>query len=645
MTLRAAAEPVRIAAAATGPLGATLREAAPPGTGLTEIPLSTLCAPVLVSGSEEEVQHVIGCLFAQLHSAGIPWLRVGRSPARPRDTYGLMPVTLVDLAGKSTAAAANPLLPAPSYSAMTHAATLCDLFDAVFGLPGSFREVLMLALRKAYTVCGMTSADQVPRVPEVPTLERLDRAIVVATRELGYGAALEAALLGLVRARFGHLYEPASREHCKQHECHGKHENNEQPASPAGLAGLLRTNTDLVTGELTGASGRALFGGTIAIRAAEHACLSPLVTAGLPRNVLVIEEAGPLLQGSRSARKLGQLLNDAAAHGTGVILATTTEHEPAEHPVLDLHGHVPRAREARERARSRVRQALGVPVALPDAPGSSEAAWFRLWTTALGLAFLTGRPLPAPPPAVRTLAVRQPAAAEAALAGLTGRFVAERGAVLREFFPPATLGRALGGAATRLLTSQVAPASAGQVWVIPPLRWAHEASRVGWQREGTRPDDLAPPLDFALSGLPDWTGITAGQRLGLLLRHHAALTMPACRALAARVIYGGEDPATFTSALTTDLALVTDSSSLHRLTPQASCAPDKTAVSDRAGIGGTGGPGVSPGKALRSDPEGVAPRASTVPPALDPQALAEATGMMDRPGDWLVTVLRWPVNG
>jgi hypothetical protein len=627
MTLRAAAEPVRTAAAATGPLGAILREAAPPGTGLTEIPLSALRTPVLVSGSQEEIRHVIGRLFAQLHSAGIPWLRVGRSPARPRDTRGLMPVTLIDLTGTAglsgvaglsgapglfranrATAAVNPLLPAPGYPAATHATTLCDLFDAVFGLPGSFREVLMLALRKVYAVCGMTS---VGRVPEVPALERLDRAIVVATRELGYGAALEAALLGLVRARFGHLYEPASREHCKQHERYGKHERTGQLASPAGaaLAGLLRANTELVTGDLTGAAGRALFGGTIAIRAAEHACLSPLAGAGLPGNVLVIEEAGPLLQGSRSARNLGRLLNDAAAQGTGVILVTTTEHEPAEHPVLDLHGHVLRAREAREQARSRVRQAIGVPetlaMALTREPGSSDAAWFRLWTTALGLAFLAGKPLPAPPPAIRALAGRQPAAAEAALAGLTARFVAERGAALREFFPPATLTRALGGAATRLLTSQVAPASAGQVWVIPPLRWAHEASRVGWQREDARPDDLAPPLDFALSGLPDWTGISAGQRLGLLLRHPAALTMPAGRALAARVLYSGEDPATFTSALTTDLALVTGKSPHHRRTPQASGCP--------AGF--------------------------------DPEALAEATGMMDRPGDWLVTVLRWPVNG
>lgn len=594
---------MRTAAAATGPLGAALREAAPPGTGLTEIPLSALCAPVLVSGSQEEVQHVIGRLFAQLHSAGIPWLRVGRSPARPRDTRGFMPVTLIDLTRTNAAMAVNPLLPAPGYPAATHATTLCDLFDAVFGLPGSFREVLMLALRKVYAVCGMTS---VGRVPEVPTLERLDRAIVVATRELGYGAALEGALLGLVRARFGHLYEPASREHCQQHERYGQHERTEQPASPAGaaLAGLLRANTDLVTGDLTGAGGRALFGGTIAIRAAEHACLSPLVGAGLPGNVLVIEEAGPLLQGSRSARNLGRLLNDAVAQGTGVVLATTTEHEPAEHPVLDLHGHVLRAREAREQARSRVRQAIGVPEALTGVPGSSDAAWFRLWTTALGLAFLAGKPLPAPPPAIRALAARQPAA-EAALAGLTARFVAERGAALREFFPPATLTRALGGAATRLLTSQVAPASAGQVWVIPPLRWAHEASRVGWQREGARPDELAPPLDFALSGLPDWTGISAGQRLGLLLRHPAALTMPAGRVLAARVIYGGEDPATFTGALTADLALVTGKSPRHRRT-----APTSPSPAD-----------------------------------FDPQALAEATGMMDRPGDWLVTVLRWPVNG
>ena len=46
-------------------------------------------------------------------------------------------------------------------------------------------------------------------------------------------------------------------------------------------------------------------------------------------------------------------------------------------------------------------------------------------------------------------------------------------------------------------------ARTGQVWVIPQLRWAHEAARVGWERDEVRPDDLAPPLDFVLAGLHD----------------------------------------------------------------------------------------------------------------------------------------------
>lgn len=232
----------------------------------------------------------------------------------------------------------------------------------------------------------------------------------------------------------------------------------------------------------------------------------------------------------------------------------------------------------------------------PPVTASRHAAWLRLWTTVLGLAFLTGRPLPAPPPLVRAAAVYQPRRTGRLAGSLAERLAAERGAALRECYPPAALARALSGAGKRMLADQPVPPRAGQVWVIPQLRWAHEAARVGWERDGLRPDDLAPPLDFALAGLPDWPGILAGQRLGLLLRHRLALTAPANRALAATALFGADGKAAFAGSLATDLALVF--------------------------------------------PEAITPLSRTDRGVCPVPLLTEAMRLMDCPADWLVAFLR-----
>jgi hypothetical protein len=162
----------------------------------------------------------------------------------------------------------------------------------------------------------------------------------------------------------------------------------------------------------------------------------------------------------------------------------------------------------------------------------------------------------------------------------------------------------MSSAAARLLAGQPAPAAAGQVWVIPQLRWAHEAARIGWGPDGMSPEDLAPPLDFALAGLPDWPGIKAGQRLRLLLRHRAALTEPANRSLAAIALFGADGRDVFSGALATELALIFPEILASRT-----------------------------------------PHLGTIPRHLDSGALAEAMRMMECPGDWLATVLRWPSTG
>jgi hypothetical protein len=254
-------------------------------------------------------------------------------------------------------------------------------------------------------------------------------------------------------------------------------------------------------------------------------------------------------------------------------------------------------------APSAVPRTLGLDTLIPGQARSAgqpylttgrDAAWLRLWTAVLGLAFLTGRPLPAPPPQVRAAAGYLPHRTGRVVTSLAGRLAAERGAAVRGCYPPAALARALAIAGKRLLAGQAVQARAGQVWVIPQLRWAHEAARVGWEADGIRPDDLAPPLDFALGGLPDWPGILAAQRLALLLRHPVALTKPANRALATTALFGADGKAVFSGAIAADLALA------------------------------------FPGSGLSGDTE--------IHP--DPAALTEATRLMDCPAEWLLAFLR-----
>ena len=244
-----------------------------------------------------------------------------------------------------------------------------------------------------------------------------------------------------------------------------------------------------------------------------------------------------------------------------------------------------------DRARSAVRPCLAT---------SRDAAWLRLWTTVLGLAFLSGQPVPSPPPAVRAAALYQPRRTDRLVASLAVRLTTERGAALRACYPPAALARALTSTGRRLLADQPVPPRAGQVWVIPQLRWAYEAARVGWDREGARPGDLAPPLDFALAGLPDWPGILVGQRLILLLRHPVSLTGPANSALAATALFGADGKTAFCRALAADLELAFPTAARSSRTDNR-CSP-----------------GSRP----------------------DPQILAEAMRLMDCPRDWLIAFLR-----
>jgi hypothetical protein len=215
-------------------------------------------------------------------------------------------------------------------------------------------------------------------------------------------------------------------------------------------------------------------------------------------------------------------------------------------------------------------------------------AWLRVWTRTLLLAFLTWRPLPAVPSPLRSgWAGVDPGTRASVLGIIAERAVTARAAALRRSYREVTLIRVLEQIATDLLDGRPAPRTAGQCWVPPQLRWAHEAERVGWNRDdGAAADCVAPPLDFALAGLPDWPGIPAAERLRLLLGHPRSPRAECNREMAAAALFGEDGQAVFEAELAADLAV-----------------------------------------ALAVTPY--------------PCRLAEATILMDCPGQWLLTVMRW----
>lgn len=610
------------------------------------VPFSVLTGQVLVTGDADEVARSVTRLLGQLDAAGIPWLRIGRAAAAARPPAAAV-IDLTDPYGSPVTI--DPFLPEPGYPEITHADRLSALLDAVFGQPRAYGDVLALALRAIY-------AARVPREP-APATSQIEHVVLAAARELGYPKAAREALSGFVRTRLGDLRGPAT----------GMLLGGGQPV---GMAELVRRDVDLVTADIGDAEGRAFLVGAVALRIAEHASRFPRAAGGPPRHVLVIEE-GPA-RGSRAARHLARLLGDAGAHGTGAIVtdcapvpaaswlagdfALTLTHGPgtavAAGPALGaaVTLRVPPApvpfpaavpwfwpvappapprplppaglasdpvsgcARCRRAQQSCTRSGIAAGLALADGSGQ-RSAWLRLWTRTLLLAFLTGYPLPAVPPPLRAAGgVRQPHAIQCALAVLAERGVAERAAAIRDCFPAASLARALTGAAADMLAERRAPAAAGKAWVIPHLRWAREAIRVGWAcvpsrpgalpRGTVSPGDLAPPLDFAISGLPDWTGILARERLRALLRHPLSLEVAANRGVAAAALFGEGGQEAFGAALAADLAVVGDP------------VRDAGAVPENS-------------------------RSSFSPAS----SFSQASGLLDCDGDWLVTVMRWAPSG
>ena len=219
-------------------------------------------------------------------------------------------------------------------------------------------------------------------------------------------------------------------------------------------------------------------------------------------------------------------------------------------------------------------------------------AWLRLWVQTLVLAFLTGRPLPHVPVPLqsgwRTLSARR---GECVLATVIDGAVTVRATALRPSYDPRFLMSVVRVVTARMLDA-VAPQSlsagavrprsalpfrAGHVWVIPQLRWLHEIERVN--QAGLDPDDIAPPLDFALAGLPDWPGIRVMDRLSGLRRHPLSMASEPNRRLATIALLGVDGPA----SLDADLATVGIGFSPQQRLRHA------------AALMGVGGPGDQPG--------------------------------------------------
>jgi hypothetical protein len=176
---------------------------------------------------------------------------------------------------------------------------------------------------------------------------------------------------------------------------------------------------------------------------------------------------------------------------------------------------------------------------LADDPGQ---AWLRLWAQALVLAFLTGRPVPGVPAPLRAGGqALSPRGRECLLATVIEMAVGARARALRPCYDPRCLTAVVATVAGRMLADgDAVPVRAGSVWVIPQLRWLHEMERLSpLGRDRLRPDDIAPPLDFGLAGLPDWPGIRVADRLRGLRGHPLAMESERNRKIAMTALLGG----------------------------------------------------------------------------------------------------------
>jgi hypothetical protein len=276
-----------------------------------------------------------------------------------------------------------------------------------------------------------------------------------------------------------------------------------------------------------------------------------------PRFAIVVTEPRSPGPGSQAAEWLRRMLEDLHSHGAEVVVAREpwsvpparagqAPPVPGADPAGEVCTQVLRGRRSAACGGqcTQRRPCDGYELSAADllAHGDGQV-WLRLWAQTLLLAFLTGRPLPRVPPELRSdWRALSPRSRECVLATILDVAVTARATALRRYYDPRGLLAVAAAVAERMLEgSPDVPFRAGQLWVIPQLRWLHETERLNPLGRGTiRLDDIAPPLDFGLAGLPDWPGIRVRDRLGGLQRH--PLSMESARnRRSARIALLGED--------------------------------------------------------------------------------------------------------
>jgi uncharacterized protein len=526
-------------------------------------------------------------ILAQLTAAGTPWLAVappaaalslqsgplqsGQSPAGPRRpavSWPGVPVVIDVTDLRAAPLTVNPFEPEPGCPVAAHAERLAALFEAAFRPPGPVRAAIRLALRWVYTNCGwdLATGAALPGAagpPGIPSIGELRRATITAAADLGCDVAMRAAVRAFLDVKLQSLWSGQAGRFLA-----GGH--------PADLAGLLSGNVIFMARDVADDEAAAFLTGVLLTRLAEQ-----LRSRGpYPQRPAVVLA----VPSGRLRRVLDEIRTSGAdvipaVHGSDV-LARTSE-VPAADDAGDRSAALPllRAETAALPMLGRRSPACGLQCRqrpcsgyeLHEAglrAGTDGQVWLRLWVQTLVLAFLTGNPLPhVPQPLRNTRAGLDARARECLLATVVNDAVTARARALRYSYDPNRLTAVIASAAAGLLaaanpaasspshaaqashaahasqahqahlpTRPAPPLRAGHVWVIPQLRWLHEAERL----DRATQDDIAPPLDFELAGLVDWPGIRAGDRLEGLRRHRLSMEREENRALAVTALLGAE---------------------------------------------------------------------------------------------------------
>jgi uncharacterized protein len=516
-----------------------------------------------------------GAVLAELSSAGMPWLAIDLAgPASPvRLVLPAGDATVIDIADpQAVPVEVNPFEPGPGYPVQAHADRVAGLFEAAFGLTEPVAAAVRAGLRRTYLTCGWdTLTGRVPpgavAPPAVPAFRQFRTAVMAATDELGYSQGMRADVNAFLRTRLDILWTgPAGRF------LEGGH--------PADLGSLLAANVVVTNGGVADEEAVSFLAGVLLVRLAEQ----PRPRAG-SRLAVVIGSAGALnghLAGTSADRPaagwFSRLTGDIRSRGADIVVIRpdgTEGGEPGGSGASGRSGGLAgvspgllarRSAACGERCRRRPCQGYELHAAGLLANDDGQA-WLRLWTLTLVLAFLAGRPVPRVPVPLRACwQALSPRRRECVLATVIDGAVSARATALRRSYDPRCLTSVIAAVAARMLDaaargdaplsagtvlpSPATPFRAGHAWVIPQLRWLHEIERVSpLGQDGIRFDDIAPPLDFGLAGLPDWPGIRVRDRLSGLRRHPLSMESARNRELATVALLGDDGPGGFDADL------------------------------------------------------------------------------------------------